>query len=158
VETIPLSSLLPSVESAEEDFEFPVPAAAASGSQTGEDPSLNRTQTVSLGLNVHRGGPPAGPSRGGTRGHSSSSRSSTSAAAYNKVAATPRNFLIHVYWSRDDLEPLDEFYTLRDKIKTSIWAFFVENGSDRDLSVKDWAFHREKRIGLIFCTSEARHS
>jgi hypothetical protein len=104
VETIRLPSLLPVAELAEEDSEFPPPAAAASGSQTGEDPSLNRSESISLGLNVHRGGPPVGPSRGGTRGHSSSSRSSTSAAAYSTVAATPRNFLIHVYWSRDDLE------------------------------------------------------
>jgi hypothetical protein len=39
------------------------------------------------------------------------------------VAATSRNYLIHVYWSGDDLEPfpgVDEFYTLQDKIKTSI--------------------------------------
>jgi hypothetical protein len=51
---------------------------------------------------------------------------------------------------------VDEFYTLQDKIKTSIWAFFLKNGADRDLSVKDWAFHREKRISLIFGTSEAQ--
>jgi hypothetical protein len=31
-----------------------------------------------------------------------------------------------------------------------------EHGADRNLSVKNWAFHREKNIGLIFCTSEAR--
>jgi hypothetical protein len=112
-----------------------------------------------LGLNIHCGGPPAGPSRGGTRRHCSSSRSLTSATAYSTVADTPRNYIIHVYWSRDDLEPfpgLDEFYTLRDKIKNSIWSYFVKNGADRDLSVKDWAFHREKRIGRIFCTSEAQ--
>jgi hypothetical protein len=157
VETIPLPSLLPVAEIAEEDSEFPPPSAAASGSQIGEDSSPNRSEPMSL--NVHRSGPLPGPSRGGTRGHSSSSRSSTLAAAYSTIAATMRNFLIHVYWSQDDLEPfpgVGELYTLRDKIKTSIWSFFIENGADRDLSVKDLAFHREKRIGLIFCTSEAR--
>jgi hypothetical protein len=78
-------------------------------------------------------------------------RSSTSAAAYSTVASTLRNYLIPVYWSRDDLKPflgVDEFYTLQDKIKTSIWSFFVKNGADRDLLVKDWFFHREKKISL----------
>jgi hypothetical protein len=113
---------------------------------------------MSRGLNVHQGGPPLGPYRG-FMGNRSGSRLSTSAAAYNTVGASTRNYLIHVYKSRDDLEPfpdVDEFNTLSDRIKTSIWSFFVDNAADRDLSVKDWAFHREKRIGLIFCTSEVR--
>jgi hypothetical protein len=113
---------------------------------------------MSRGLNVHRGGPPPGPYRG-FMGNRSSSRPSTSAAAYNTVAATPRNYLIHVYKSRDDLVPfvsVEEFNKLRDRIKTSIWSFIEEHGADKDLSVKNWAFHREKYIGLIFCTLEAR--
>jgi hypothetical protein len=51
---------------------------------------------------------------------------------------------------------VDEFNKIRDEIKTSLWSFVEEHGADRNLSVKNWAFHREKNIGLIFCTSEAR--
>jgi hypothetical protein len=130
------------------------PPAAAPGSQMEIEPTPDGPLPPSShGLNVHRGGPPSGPYRG-HMGSRLGSRPSTSAAAYSTVAASKRNYLIHVYKSRDDLEPfldVDEFYTLRDQIKTSIWSFFVDNTADRDLSVKDWAFQREKSIGLIFC-------
>jgi hypothetical protein len=75
------------------------------------------------------------------------------------VAVLPKNYLIHVYKERHNLEPFknaEEFFTIRDFIKRSIWASYKEHGIDKDLVVKDFVFKREDKIGLVFCTSEVR--
>jgi hypothetical protein len=95
-----------------------------------------------------------------------SPKPSTSALAYNTVASNPKNFLIHVYETRDDPRPFrfeEEFCHVQDTIKTAIWAFFEKHGPDTDLVVKAWSFRRTgsrdypgEGVGIIYCTSEAR--
>jgi hypothetical protein len=162
---IPKLSLPLMAESSQGDSQSSMESTASNGSLIPVDESNSpRPPAPSSGSNAHRGGgPPHGASRGAS-GHARgggrvSSQPSTSAAAYSTVAATTRNFLIHVYKSRDDLvafDNVDDFNKIRDEIKTSLWSFLEEHRADRNLSVKNWAFHREKNIGLIFCTSEAR--
>jgi hypothetical protein len=139
----------------------PFPNAASGRTEQAIEPTLDRISPSPQGLSYtrSRGGSGPGASSGSTRGGKRSSRPTTSAAAYNTVAAATRNYLVHVYRSRDDLEPFwreSKWTTTRDYIKTAIWAYIVKNGVNKDLSVKDWAFHKEKRIGLIFCTSEVK--
>jgi hypothetical protein len=140
----------------------PFPNVASGKTVKAIEPTLDRISPSPQGLTYTRGSGWSGPgaSSGSNRGGKRSLRPSTLVADYNTVAATTtRNFLFHVYRSRDDLEPFrreSEWTTTRDYIKTAIWAEIVKNGVDKDLSVKDWAFHKEKRIGLIFCTSEVK--
>jgi hypothetical protein len=140
----------------------PLPNAASGKTVQAIEPTLDQISPSPQGLTYTRGSGWSGPgaSSGSNRGGKRSLRPSTWAAAYNTVAATTkRNYLVHVNRSRDDLEPFrreSEWTTTRDYIKTAIWAEIVKNGVDKDLSVKDWAFHKEKRIGLIFCTSEVK--
>jgi hypothetical protein len=59
------------------------------------------------------------------------------------MAAQPRNYLIHVYESRDDLSPFlypGRFHEIRDKIKEAIWDSMEKHGVDVDLSVDQWVF------------------
>jgi hypothetical protein len=47
------------------------------------------------------------------------------AAAYSNVADAPKNFIIHVYKSRNKLSPFlreGDFNNIRDIIKAAIWA------------------------------------
>jgi hypothetical protein len=137
-------------------------AASNGGSNLKEDLITIQPQSYSWGPSTSRGDSVSAASHGArssVRDRRGSSKPTNSAAAYNTVATTPRNYLIHVYKSQDNLMPfvsVQEFNKLLDRIKTSIWSFVEEHGADKDLSVKNWAFHREKNIGLIFCTSEAR--
>jgi hypothetical protein len=124
--------------------------------------------------------PAAGPSnlnkpltaaKGTKRAHQSpSSSSQRQVAAYSKVASVPKNFLIHVYRTRDHLVPFDmeeEFCTFRDTVRAAIWSDCSTNGANPDLVVKDWSYRRslgrdgEGRdridgIGIIYCTSAVR--
>jgi hypothetical protein len=151
----------PATNGRTEDADTPVqPPNQASGS-----PTSSRG-----GTGVASRGAPRGTARGsalsarGGRGSGSggSSRPSTSAAAYSNVAAAPKNFLIHIYKSRNELLPFlrkGDFNNICDIIKAAIWASYAEHGVDRDLSVNIWVYKRLKHemgIGLIFCASEAR--
>jgi hypothetical protein len=125
---IPKLVLPHTAEGSQGDSQSSMESTASNGSLIPMDESDSpRPPASSSGANAHRGGgPPRGASRGASgnaRGGRGSSQPSTSAAAYSTVAATARNYLIHVYKSRDDLvafDNVDKYNKIRDEIKTSL--------------------------------------
>jgi hypothetical protein len=101
-------------------------------SQTPHESSQRRKYTLGQETGAtSKGSPSCVPSNRGKscaatkRPHGGSPKTSTLAQAYNTVATHPKNFLIHVYKTRDDLNPFrfeEEFYYVRDTMKTTIWV------------------------------------
>jgi hypothetical protein len=121
---------------------------------------------TSTSTGSHRGtspwGAPQGTSRRTKRAHQPSP--STSHQAYSTAAASPRNYLIHVYRERDDLVPFEceaKFCAFRDTVRAAIWARYAQHGSEPDLVIMNWSYRRssdrsDAGLGIIYCFSEER--
>jgi hypothetical protein len=108
---IPKLQRLPPVAEVEKDDQSSQESAASiSGSNPKEDLITIQPKSYARGPSTSCRGSVSAASRGArssVRDRKGSLKRTTSAAAYNTVGATPRNYLIHVYKSRDDLVPFE---------------------------------------------------